>query len=59
MADVGHQHLSVNHVWERSVNAVAQLAFLSFILAWVLTRAGPVAGSVRTQRHFPLCASGG
>jgi hypothetical protein len=56
MADVGHQPLGVNHVWERSVNAVAKLAFFSFILAWVLTRTRLPLRSVPEQRHSTPCA---
>ena len=39
MADSSGEPLGVNHVMERSVNMVAKLAFFSFILAWILTRA--------------------
>lgn len=39
MTDAGVEALGVNHVVERSVNTVAKLAFFSFILAWILTRA--------------------
>ncbi len=41
MADDTHQPLGVNHVVERSTTQLAKLAFFSFILAWVLTRAQP------------------
>ncbi len=53
MVNAGGEPLGVNHVVERSVNTVAKLAFFSFILAWILTRAQCQPSTL----PFPACST--